>query len=436
MMRLSKIWSSLILASVLMVGGFGLAYADVLKISEGSGQLVTTLALAQDGDIIKLDPGIYKGNFILDKSIKLLGQKGVTFDGQGVGTVIKIVAPDVTVFGIYIIGSGSDHEKSDSGIFIDKFADRAHVENNFLEGNLIGVYVWGQQDAKVIHNKIIGRRDHRINSRGNGIYVWNAPGAYVAYNDISYGRDGIFVNASKNNRFIGNRFENLRFAVHYMYTHDSEVSDNVSINNHAGYSLMFSDRLIVKHNYSYGDKEHGFLLNYANKSQFEENKVVKSANKCVFIYNSNHNVFRGNWFEGCAIGIHFTGGSESNIMSGNTFLNSQNQVKYVGTRWVEWSDNGVGNFWSDNPAFDLNGDGISENSYKPNDLVDQMIWRHPFAKSLLTSPTVKMLRWAQGQFPALYPGGVIDSNPLMVPHQPILPTLWAVNAQAEIGEIR
>jgi len=433
MNRLSKICINLTFAAAIIFGGLGQAYADVYKISNGSGQLVATLQTVQDGDVIELGPGIYQGNFIIEKSIKLIGQQGVILDGGQSGSVIKIVAEDVTVKGLYIKGSGSDHVKADSGIFIDKTAHRAVIENNFLDKNLIGVYVWGQKDAQVIDNKIIGRQDHRMNDRGNGIYVWNAPGAYVAYNDIRYGRDGIFVNASKKNRFIGNRFRDLRFAVHYMYTHDSEISENVSIGNHSGYSLMFSDRLTVKSNYSFNDKQHGILLNYANKSQFENNKVVRSANKCVFIYNSNRNSFRGNWFEGCAIGVHFTGGSESNVMADNSFLNSQNQVKYVGTRWVEWSEDGIGNYWSDHPVFDLNGDGISENSYKPNDLVDQMIWRHPFAKTLLTSPAVKMLRWAQGQFPALYPGGVIDHSPLMQPNQPELPNLWAANTIMETG---
>ena len=433
MTRLSRICRIFAVIAAFYVGSNGSAYADILNITEGSGQLVATLANARDGDVLELAPGVYNGNFVLDKSLTLKGQKGVIFDGEGEGSVITIVAEDVSVTGLYIKGSGSDHEEGDSGIFIDRNADRAHIENNFLDKNLIGIYVWGQKDAQVVHNKIIGRQDHRMNDRGNGVYVWNAPGAYVAFNDIRYGRDGIFVNASKKNRFIGNRFRDLRFAVHYMYTHDSEISDNVSIGNHSGYSLMFSDRLTVKRNYSFNDEKHGILLNYANKSVFEQNKVVQSTDKCVFIYNSNRNSFRGNWFEGCSIGVHFTGGSESNIMTDNSFLNSQNQVKYVGTRWVEWSDEGVGNYWSDHPVFDLNGDGISENSYKPNDLVDQMIWRHPFAKTLLTSPAVKILRWAQGQFPALYPGGVIDRSPLMRPSEPDLPMRWRHDTKIEAG---
>jgi nitrous oxidase accessory protein len=34
---------------------------------------------------------------------------------------------------------------------------------------------------------------------------------------------------------------------------------------------------------------------------------------------------------------------------------------------------------------------------------------------LINSPAVQVIRWAQAQFPALLPGGVVDSHPLMSP---------------------
>ena len=137
--------------------------------------------------------------------------------------------------------------------------------------------------------------------------------------------------------------------------------------------------------------------------------------KCVFIYNTNHNRFRNNWFERCGIGVHFTAGSEGNEITGNAFVGNRNQVKYVGTRDLDWSKGGRGNYWSDNPAFDLNGDGIADTAYRPNDLVDRVLWTAPSAKVLINSPAVQVLRWAQAQFPALYPGGVVDSHPLIAP---------------------
>jgi hypothetical protein len=80
-----------------------------------------------------------------------------------------------------------------------------------------------------------------------------------------------------------------------------------------------------------------------------------------------------------------------------------------------WSKGGRGNYWSDNPAFDLNGDGIADTAYRPNDLVDRVLWTAPSAKVLINSPAVQVLRWAQAQFPALYPGGVVDTRPLIAP---------------------
>jgi nitrous oxidase accessory protein len=240
----------------------------------------------------------------------------------------------------------------------------------------------------------------------------------------------------------------MRFAIHYMYTNDAVVADNVSVNNNVGYAIMFSHRLKVTGNVSQGDRDHGFLFNYANGSQIEGNLVLgqlqpaarwldggtrgehgvptddiapvagserAAPTKCVFIYNANQNRFRGNWFEGCEIGIHFTAGSERNEITGNAFLRNQRQVKYVGTRYLDWSAGGRGNYWSDNPAFDLDGNGLADAAYRPNDLMDKVLWTAPQAKVLANSPAVQVIRWAQSQFPALLPGGVVDNHPLMRP---------------------
>ena len=297
-------------------------------------------------------------------------------------------------------------------MFVGKAGDRARIESNRILGNLIGVNLKGPEDAEVRDNLIEGRLDLRSNERGDGVFLWNTPGSVVARNRFRGGRDGIFVTTSRNNRFIDNHFENLRFAVHYMYTNDSQVSGNVSSGNHLGFALMYSHRLQVFDNVSIGDRDHGLMLNYANQSEIRGNRVAGAA-KCVFMYNANFNRRIDNRFEGCEIGIHFTAGSERNRIAGNAFIDNRNQVKYVGTRHIEWSDEGRGNYWSDNTAFDIDGDGVSDRPYKPNGLVDQIVWRHPLAKLLLSSPAVQILRWAQAEFPGLYPGGVVDSAPLM-----------------------
>ena len=387
-------------------------------VDPGGDNLARAVAAAAAGDRLYLAAGNHVGGLTIDKTLSLIGAPGARIVGPGEGRVIVVDAPHTLVQGLTVTGSGLKLETEDSGIFVTERATDARIEDNRLEDNLIGVYLKGAARALVRGNAIRGRRDLRMNERGNGVQIWNAPGAVVEDNDIRFGRDGIFVTSSKKNTFRNNRLRDLRFAVHYMYTNRSEVSDNRSEGNHAGYAIMFSHRLQVTGNLSEGDRDHGILLNYANGSLIAGNRVGGGANKCVFIYNANKNRIHENRFADCAIGIHFTAGSERNAISGNAFVANRTQVKYVGTRDIEWSNEGKGNFWSDNAAFDLDGDGIVDRPYRPNDLVDQIVWRHPLAKLLLNSPATQVLRWGQSAFPALLPGGVTDSFPLVTAPAP------------------
>ena len=399
----------------------GAAPAATLPVEPGPGALRAAIAAAAPGDTVRLAAGIYHGPVTVDRPLVLEGEPGAVVDGGGRGRVLSIAAPDVTLRGLTVRNSGASLAEMDAGVFVEKTGHRARIEDNRLEGNLFGAYLLGAEDVVFRRNVVVGRKDLRVNERGNGVQVWNSPGSEIADNDFSFGRDGIFVTTSRENVFRDNRFRDLRFAIHYMYTNDSEVSGNVSTGNHVGYALMFSRRLRVRGNLSEDDRDHGIMLNYANESVIEGNVVRRGKTKCAFVYNSNKNVFRGNRFEGCGIGMHFTAGSERNTIAGNAFIDNRTQVKYVGTRWLEWSHDGRGNYWSDNPAFDLDGDGIADSAYRPNDLVDQILWTAPLAKLLLTSPAVQVLRWTQAQFPALRPGGVVDSAPLMRPPEAPLP---------------
>lgn len=430
------------------------AWAETLVVAPGEGSLQDILDRAADGDIVRFRTGEHRGPIRITRKVTVEGEPGAILVGPGKGSVVTVSAPGAVVRGLTIRGSGTDLEKMDAGIFVEKTASGALIEGNRAEGNLYGIYLHGAENSIARGNTIIGIQDGRLNEAGNGISVWNATGAKVLDNEVRFGRDGIYVITSRRNVFSGNRFRDLRFAIHYMYTNDSEITDNVSINNAVGFAMMFSSRLKISGNVSDGDRDHGFLFNYANGSQITGNTVLgrlqpaerwtsagtrgkddkehglpapdaaelapsadarPGPTKCVFIYNANQNKFRDNWFEGCEIGIHFTAGSERNDMVGNAFIRNRNQVKYVSTRYLDWSKDGRGNYWSDNPAFDLNGDGLGDSAYRPNDLVDKVLWTAPQAKVLMNSPAVQVIRWAQAQFPALLPGGVVDSKPLMAP---------------------
>lgn len=432
----------------------GAAEAAEIAVPAGPTPLQAVVNAAAPGDVLRLAPGVHLGPVTVDKPLKLEGEPETVLRGDGQGSVVTLTAPDASVRGLRIEGSGMDIETMDSGVFVAETAARAIIEDNTIIGNLYGVYLHGAHDAVARGNRIEGLRTGRTSRAGNGVSVWNAPGAKVIGNDISFGRDGIFASASRKNEFRGNRFSELRFAIHYMYTNDSIIADNVSTGNIVGYAIMYSDRLTVTGNVSDGDRDNGLLFNYANGSRINGNAVRGAAQpvgrwtsngerysaepgmpkeseaagggshagtrngpeKCLFIYNANRNRFTDNRFEGCEIGVHFTAGSEGNAMTGNAFVQNRNQVKYVGTRSLDWSKDGRGNYWSDNPAFDLDGDGVADNPYRPNDVIDKVLWEAPAAKVLVNSPAVQVIRWAQARFPAVFPGGVVDNHPLMNAH--------------------
>lgn len=456
-MRLRPIVMMGMAALLAAIPGATAALAATIRVAPSdAASLQGVLDAASLGDVVRLAPGTHAGPLAIRVPLTLEGEAGAIVAGNKQGTVITVTSPGVVVKGLSISGSGSDLSTMDSGVFVAKTAAGAVIEQNVLTGNLYGIYLHGAKDSLARANRIVGIKNGRMSEAGNGVTVWNAPGARVLDNDISFGRDGIATNASRQNVFSGNRLHDLRFAIHYMYTNDSEISGNVSTGNSVGYAIMFSSRLKITDNVSDGDRDHGLLLNYANGSQISGNTVhgrlqpeerwtlagtrasdpemppeadssVPTANaassgsmrlgpeKCVFVYNANKNRVTDNFFEGCAIGIHFTAGSEGNQLAGNAFVQNRNQVKYVGTRHVDWSEGGRGNYWSDNPAFDLDGDGIGDNPYRPNDLIDKVLWTSPQAKVLVSSPAVQVIRWAQAQFPVLLPGGVVDSHPLMAP---------------------
>ncbi|MFK7792523.1 MAG: nitrous oxide reductase family maturation protein NosD [Devosiaceae bacterium] len=396
--------------------GLGLAQAGEVRVPAQIGALSMAIAAANAGDVLILAPGRHDGPVVLDIPVTLQGEGEVLLEGNGTGSVITVTAADVVIRGLEIRGSGDNHPEIDSGIKLDRTAVNALVEDNVLIENHVGIHVFGARDSIVRGNTIVGRQLARMNDRGNGIYVWNAPGTIVEDNDIRFGRDGLFINTSRDNIFRNNIMRDLRFAVHFMYANSSEVVGNTSIGNTMGFAIMFSERVQVIDNLSLRDQNYGVMLNYANYAEVRGNLVRGgTTQKCVFVYNTHRAILFGNRFEACQIGIHFTAGSEGNAMLNNAFIANQTQVQYVGTRDVEWSHDGIGNYWSDHSAFDLNADGVADTRFRPNDLMDHILWSQPSASLLMSSPAVQLIRWSQANFPATLPGGVVDSFPLTRP---------------------
>ena len=125
-------------AALFAAGVSGSAVAETLTAAPEQS-LQALLDRAQDGDVIELAPGEYKGGLRIERRVVLTGRPGAVLDGGGSGNVVTVTAPDVIIRGVTIRGSGHDLQAMDSGVFLKKTAERALVENNRFEANLFGI---------------------------------------------------------------------------------------------------------------------------------------------------------------------------------------------------------------------------------------------------------------------------------------------------------
>jgi len=406
----------------------GVLAADIVVMPEQD--LQQQILHAEEGDHLILSAGLYQGNFVVDKALKLSGNGGAIVDGGGQGHTIEIGASNIVIEGLIIQNWGHNLTNLDAGIFVHPIADNALIKNNQLNGDASGIWVDASPNIQIINNTIQGNKTIRSPDRGNGIHLYNVSGALIKDNEIWHTRDGIYIDSSNGNELNGNYIHDLRYGIHYMYSYHNIVTNNHTKNTRTGYALMQSKYLTVTNNISENDVNYGVLMNFITNSTIESNKLIgvqnmrhvqikdaqqgyKSEGKALFVYNSLFNKIHHNILMESDIGIHLTAGSKDNTFKGNAFISNTKQVKYVANQTQDWSFEKQGNYWSDYLGWDMNGDGIGDIAYEPNDGVDRLLWKYPTARLLFNSPAIEILRWVQRQFPVLKSPGIKDSYPLM-----------------------
>ena len=381
------------------------------------GESITkALRNATSGDTIRVQAGHYAERLLIDKAIVLSGNGRPTLSGSQLGDVIRVRAPDVVIEGIIIRDSGADLTAQNAGIYVEPGADRIAIRGNDLTYNLFGIWLQGVKDVEVSGNLIIGKRDLPSAQRGNGIQLYNTSGARIIGNQISFARDGIYVDVSHHAVFRNNRIHHLRYGTHYMNSHFNIWEDNEAYLNRGGLALMEVRNQVVRNNRAWGNSDHGIMLRTIQNSVIENNVVARNG-RGLFIYDAEYNSFSGNLIIDNRIGIHVAAGSIHNQVNANDFIQNHDQVKYVASKDEHW---GIqrGNYWSDYLGWDRDGNGVGDVAYATNDLVDRLYWQYPMMAVMLNSPAVQTLRLVARQFPLLRAPSIVDQQPPMRPYSP------------------
>nr|WP_228720698.1 nitrous oxide reductase family maturation protein NosD [Nitrogeniibacter mangrovi] len=368
---------------------------------------------AAPGDTVRVLGGRYVENLRIAKPLTLTGDDHPTISGGLSGDTLRITAPHVTVDGFIIADSGDDLGAQNAGVYIQPGADFATVRNCTFSYTLFGLWIESVTGVVVENNIITGKRDHPSAQRGNGIELYNSQHARIIGNNISFVRDGIYVDVSHHAVFSGNKIHDVRYGTHYMNSYYNTWENNESYHNRDGLALMMTRNQIVRNNRAWGNSDVGIMVRTIQDSVIENN-VVAGNHRGFFVYDAEYNTIRGNLIQDNDVGVHLWAGSYHNEVDGNDFIGNHDQVKYVNTRDELW---GVkeGNYWSNYLGWDRNGDARGDVPYEANDMVDRLTWRYPMMRLLMASPAVQSLRLIAQQFPLLRAPSVVDRSPRMTP---------------------
>lgn len=411
------------------IGRPSVGFAATYSVSP-SGLIISiskALELCSDGDTIKIEHGVYKERIVVDKSVKLIGINRPVIDGQEKGTVVLVKAPKCTFKGFLVRGSGESLTVEDAGILLDSAPDPI-IEDNQLEDVLFGIYLKNSPRGLIQNNDIKGK-DLPLPERGDGIRLWYSPETQILDNHISHARD-LVMWWSGNTLIKGNRVEEGRYGLHYMYSNNNVFEDNIFSDNFVGGFLMYSSGIRFYHNifarnqgpatgYGVGFKDLDDVI--AEGNLFIDNRIG------LYLDNSPHlidswNEIKKNVIAFNDIGASFMPSIERNMVVSNSFIDNGEQIEVRGGGTLSgntWFKDNKGNYWSDYVGYDENGDGIGDVPYLAESLFESLTDRQPNMRIFMLSPVSQAIEFASQAFPVFKPEPKVKDNyPLVEAYMP------------------
>lgn len=385
------------------------ARAATLRVDVGQ-DVQTAIDRAQDGDEVRLAPGVHHGNVVVRRRVHLSGP-GAVLDGDGKGTVVRVEGAGAVVSGLSLRGGGKDLGGPDACVYVATSATNAVLRELKTQCLGFGIWVHATVGAQILDSKVVGSMEGNRPERGNAIQLFDGSKLLVRGNQIFGGRDGIYLSATDDSTIENNRIEQTRYGMHYMYSHRNTVRGNHATNNQAGFALMQSRGIVAEGNVATGNKESGFFLRDVEDCTVRDNRSTNNGIG-LFFYGSTTNVLDHNVFRDNDVGVKIWGGSIHNEVTRNAFISNRNQVAYVASEDLVFGTSGPGNFWGDYTGWDQNGDGFGDRPYRVDSFTTNLVYRFPSAVLLIRSPSLELLSHLEQRLPLLRVPTVVDERPL------------------------
>ena len=390
------------------------AFANTLTVCKNCSLKTISEAIlkAEAFDSILIKKGTYKEyNLVIDKALTLIGENFPVIDGDFKGEIIKIIADNVTLDGLFIINVGTSYTEDYAAVRVVK-SKNFLIQNLVLEKLFFGIYLEKASHGKVYNNKITGDAIEEYNS-GNGIQLWYSQNIEIDQNIVTHVRDGIYLEFSNFCKITNNRsLENIRYGLHFMFSNDDLYEGNTFQNNGAGVAVMFSKRILMYRNIfkdNWGSASFGILLKEINDSEIIEN-IFENNTTGINIEGSNRVNYRNNDFINNGWAIKSRGACYANHFVNNNFMYNSFDLAYNS----KLNDNTFqNNYWSNYTGYDLDKDGIGDVPYRPVKLFTYVVNRTPEAIILLRSLFIDLIDFSEKVSPVFTPDNLLDTSPNM-----------------------
>ena len=406
---------SLAFISLLLLSGFFSA-ANVIKV--GRGEKFRSLQLAINnsvaGDTIYVEKGWYKEkNITISKAITLIGVGYPVIDGEHQYEMVSIRADRVKISGFKFIHSGVSSMEDIAGIKIYNRRDVV-IEGNIIEDAFFGIYVQAGIHCTLEGNLITAYS--RIEQQsGNGIHCWKSDSMLIQGNKISGHRDGIYFEFVTNSLISQNTsMYNLRYGLHFMFSHQDDYISNTFKNNGAGVSVMFTHGVKMLNNSfedNWGDGSYGLLLKEISDSYVSGNHFLSNTTG-IYMEGASRVKISGNVFNSNGWAIKIQASCMEVTVTGNNFQSNTFDIGTNGTLVLNSFDK---NYWDKYEGYDIDRDKTGDTPYHPVSLFSMIVEKNPSAMMLFRSFMSTLLDKSEKLIPSITPENLKDDHPSMKP---------------------
>lgn len=404
----------LIFLIMLTFGGQMLANSLHVGANQPYSSIRTALEKAVTGDTVFVHEGTYtEGNLSIDKSLTVIGIGYPVLDGQHGCEIITVTASGVTIRGFEIRNSGQLSTLDVAGIKVLS-ADHVVIEDNRLRDCNFGIYLSNTNDCRVTRNDVQGILKEEQNS-GNGIHLWKCSRAMIEENHLTGHRDGIYFEFVTDSEIRYNHSEqNLRYGLHFMFSHNDHYHHNRFHHNGAGVAVMYSRQVQMTENefgYNWGSSAYGILLKDISDSHIWKNNFEHNS-AGVYMEGASRITLEQNQFRENGWALRVQASCDANVIRQNNFFGNSFDVSTNGSLVLNTFD---GNYWDRYEGYDLDRDGVGDVPFRPVSLYAVVVERMPYGLMLLRSFMVYLMDKAEKIIPSLTPEQLMDEKPAMRP---------------------